>query len=269
MNPYGRAEFSLEDGKWKISSYEFGYFTANKSTDDLAEAAYVRIFHLQSILETLAYGAPADSKDTITVNGKTYGKASDEIQQSFSMYLFKEYITEHCTGELRESLIKQAEERFIEQDEVVYAVIGARGAYDFNISGGVNVSNVTANGFTATTAEKSDKDGYGRIDLAADNGKWLIKSYDFAETNDAPSYNLGDVDSDTKIDAVDASSVLTYYALTSTKKDGGFNEAQKLAADVDKNGAINAVDASNILSYYAYTATTKENVKSFEEYLSK
>ena len=152
---------------------------------------------------------------------------------------------------------------------MVYAVIGARGAYDFNISGGVTVSNVTANGFTATTAEKSDKDGYGRINLAADDGKWLIKSYDFAETNDAPSYVLGDVDSDSKIDAVDASSVLTYYAMTSTNKDGGFNEAQKLAADVDKNGAINAVDASNILSYYAYTATTKENVISFEEFLSK
>ena len=57
--------------------------------------------------------------------------------------------------------------------------------------------------------------------------------------------------------------------MVSTKKDGGFNEAQKLAGDVDKNGTINAVDASNILSYYAYTATTKEKVKTFEEFLAK
>lgn len=268
MNDYGRAAFALEDGKWKINDYEFGYFTVNKSTEDLADAAYVRMFHLQSILETLAYGAPADSKDTITVNGKKYGKASDNMQ-SFSMYLFKEYITEQCTGELRDSLIKQAEDRFVEKDDVVYAAIGARGAYSFNINEGVTVSNVTANGFTATTAEKSDKDGYGRINLVAEDGRWLVKSYDFAETNTAPSYTLGDVNSDSKIDAVDASSVLSYYAMVSIKKDGGFNETQKLAGDVDKNGAINAVDASNILSYYAYTATTKEKVKTFEEFLAK
>ena len=269
MNEYGRAKFELENGKWKISSYEFGYFTVNSSADDLAEAAYVRMFHLQYILDTLAYGAPSDSKDKITVDGKTYGKASDEMQESFSLYLFKEYISEHCTGELRDSLIKEAEERFIEKDDVVYAIIGARGAYSFNITNGITVSNASAKGFTATTSEKSDKDGYGRIYLAADDGKWLIKSYEFVDSADAADYTLGDVNSDGRIDAVDASSVLSYYSMISTNKDGGFNETQKLAADVNNDGAINAVDASCILSYYAYVSTAKDKVVSLEEYLSK
>lgn len=83
-----------------------------------------------------------------------------------------------------------------------------------------------------------------------------------------PAYRLGDIDSDNKINAVDASIVLSYYAMISTSGEGGLSEAQRKAADVDKNGAINAVDASNILSYYAYTSTSKSSTKSFEEYIS-
>ena len=78
----------------------------------------------------------------------------------------------------------------------------------------------------------------------------------------------GDVNNDGKINAVDASTILTYYANISTNKNGGFTEAQKKAADVDKNGDINAVDASYILSYYAYTSTTKDTTKkSIEDFL--
>ena len=80
---------------------------------------------------------------------------------------------------------------------------------------------------------------------------------------------LGDVNSDEYINAVDASSVLAYYAMISTNQDGGYDEEQKLAPDVDHDGKINAVDASNILSYYAYVSTTKETPMSMEEYMKK
>lgn len=82
-------------------------------------------------------------------------------------------------------------------------------------------------------------------------------------------YNLGDVTNDGHINAVDASSVLSYYAMISTNQDGGFNDNQKAAADVNHDGLINAVDASCILSYYAYVSTTKEDIKSLEEFLKK
>ena len=68
-------------------------------------------------------------------------------------------------------------------------------------------------------------------------------------------YELGDINNDSKINAVDASTVLTYYAMVSTNNDGGFNDNQKTAADVNHDGSINAVDASCILSYYAYIST--------------
>lgn len=83
------------------------------------------------------------------------------------------------------------------------------------------------------------------------------------------AYMLGDVNNDGKINAADASEVLTYYAMISTNQNGDFNEAQKLAADVNYDGKINAVDASCILSYYAYTSTAKEAIVSLEEYLKK
>ena len=82
-------------------------------------------------------------------------------------------------------------------------------------------------------------------------------------------YKLGDVNNNGTIDAVDASTVLAYYAMISTNKDGGFDENQKAAADVDHDGKINAVDASNILSYYAYVSTTKEDIMSMEDFMKK
>jgi len=82
-------------------------------------------------------------------------------------------------------------------------------------------------------------------------------------------YNLGDVDGDGRINAVDASSVLAYYARISTNKEGGYTGEQKLAADADSDGRINAVDASNILAYYAYVSTTRDNIMSMKEYMDQ
>ena len=90
-----------------------------------------------------------------------------------------------------------------------------------------------------------------------------------ANPDETTEYKLGDVNNDRLINAVDASEVLTYYAMTSTNKNGDLDANQKLAADVDRNGSINAVDASNILSYYAYTSTEKEGIISMEEFMEK
>ena len=62
---------------------------------------------------------------------------------------------------------------------------------------------------------------------------------------------LGDVNDNGIVDAVDASAVLTYYAMTSTGKEGGFTESQLKAADFNNNGTVDGIDASAILSFYA------------------
>lgn len=86
-------------------------------------------------------------------------------------------------------------------------------------------------------------------------------------TAPAAQYKLGDVNSDGKINASDATAVLQYYARTATGKDGGLNKEQQTAADVNKDGKINSVDATIILSYYAYCGTAKDKAMPFEEYL--
>ena len=81
----------------------------------------------------------------------------------------------------------------------------------------------------------------------------------------ADKYTLGDINDDGYIDAVDASSVLSYYAKISTRSDGRFSNRQKMAADYNSDGLINAVDASQVLSFYAYKATS--GTMEFEAYL--
>ena len=86
---------------------------------------------------------------------------------------------------------------------------------------------------------------------------------------EAVTLELGDINNDGHINAVDASTVLSYYAMISTNKNGEFDDNQKTAADVNHDDSINAVDASCILSYYAYTSITKEKIKSLEEFLKE
>ena len=66
---------------------------------------------------------------------------------------------------------------------------------------------------------------------------------------------MGDVDDNGRINAVDASLVLAEYALTSTGNSGKFRGDQNRAADWNSNGSINAVDASLILAEYAAIST--------------
>ena len=57
------------------------------------------------------------------------------------------------------------------------------------------------------------------------------------------------------VDAVDASMILSEYALLSAGRAPKFNKEQALAADVDENGFTDAVDASRVLAFYAYLSS--------------
>lgn len=67
--------------------------------------------------------------------------------------------------------------------------------------------------------------------------------------------DLGDVDSNGTIDALDASMVLMAYAMKATGKPSNLDTEHLKAADVNFDGNVDAFDASIILSYYAYKAT--------------
>ena len=65
----------------------------------------------------------------------------------------------------------------------------------------------------------------------------------------------GDVNGDGKVDSVDASAVLSEYALLSAGKKGKLTEEQSKAADWNSDGNIDSVDASSILAEYARLQT--------------
>ena len=62
--------------------------------------------------------------------------------------------------------------------------------------------------------------------------------------------------------------MLTAYAKVSTGADDGLTEEEKAAANVNADEKIDAKDASFILSYYSLASTSSEEVPSMEEYMA-
>lgn len=108
-------------------------------------------------------------------------------------------------------------------------------------------SRVNICGFEGSTAQ-AYAESYGRNFLPVTN-----------------AFELGDVNIDGSVNALDASLVLTEYAYISTTGNHAFNLLENLIADVDSDKMINSLDASYILSYYAYKATG--GFLSFEQYM--
>ena len=79
--------------------------------------------------------------------------------------------------------------------------------------------------------------------------------FEVTVTDNSENLNLGDVNNDGHVDAIDASIVSIEYALLSTSGTGQFTAEQNTIADLNKDGQINAVDATFIAMYYAYLST--------------
>lgn len=94
-------------------------------------------------------------------------------------------------------------------------------------------------------------------------------NFSFIDLAAAVPPSSGDPNGDGRINAVDASEILSVYARTSTDKTKPKGEELEYG-DVDRNDAVNAVDASYVLSYYAYTsANSSETKMSFGEFMKK
>lgn len=94
-------------------------------------------------------------------------------------------------------------------------------------------------------ADNSDDDADDVDDADNDNTK----------DNEPIYYNIGDVNNDRKVDASDASEILEYYSLVSTKQPVDWSESRIWAGDVNGDGITDSSDASHILSYYSYAST--------------
>ena len=77
---------------------------------------------------------------------------------------------------------------------------------------------------------------------------------------------LGDASMDGFVNAIDASMVMSEYALLSTSNKTIFSEKQTKAADVNKDGKCDSIDATIILAYYSRVTT--RGFITIEEYVN-
>ncbi len=87
------------------------------------------------------------------------------------------------------------------------------------------------------------------------------------EDIDGPEVDFGDASGDGKVDAVDASIILTIYAKNSTSNSIKLTNNQKKAYDVNEDGKVDAIDASYILSYYVYISVTDGEPVTLKEFM--
>lgn len=77
-------------------------------------------------------------------------------------------------------------------------------------------------------------------------------------------FYLGDANGDFRIDATDASKILSLYSISSTTLDSEITDEEKKVMDVNLDGYVDASDASHVLSYYSFVSTGgTKNIKTF------
>ena len=78
---------------------------------------------------------------------------------------------------------------------------------------------------------------------------------------------MGDLNGDNTVDALDASDILSYYALNSTLQPTDWSEERIKACDIDGDGEVLATDATWVLMYYAYLSSggTVDNIRTYKE----
>jgi flavodoxin len=90
----------------------------------------------------------------------------------------------------------------------------------------------------------------------------------WAKSLNLPTYDsisqstLGDVNKDGKINSIDATEILIYYANELVNKNYSIDS---YSADINKDGKINSIDAVRVLMYYA-NAILDKNIGTMEEF---
>ena len=120
----------------------------------------------------------------------------------------------------------------------------ALGSYDINI---INEGEYTS----TVTPRYEDPSIIGSVDMSKTSKNLRVNVSD---------RQLGDINNNGFIDAVDASAILKEYAIISAKKESTMSAEQSAAADINGDKIIDAVDASGVLAYYASVSSGAKDI---------
>ena len=156
---------------------------AATDTAGLEDAAVKALSDLSTIMGSMAGGSTIALDESSVLDGQPEGKKFVKIiDNRFGdpEEGLESWISNICTGSIRDSLVKSANEMFIAKDGALYVDISSpHGFYIFPVQDGVEISDVTDTSFTAVTRASNEMDGRCRAKFVKDGYRWLIESYEF------------------------------------------------------------------------------------------
>ena len=156
---------------------------AATDTAGLEDAAVKALSDLSTIMGSMAGGSTIALDESSVLDGQPEGKKFVKIiDNRFGdpEEGLESWISNICTGSIRDSLVKSANEMFIAKDGALYVDISSpHGFYIFPVQDGVEISDVTDTSFTAVTRASNEIDGRCRAKFVKDGYRWLIESYEF------------------------------------------------------------------------------------------
>ena len=162
-----------------VEATEVGSLTDGDSENaELEQIAIKKMDALTKLNGYISGKIDYDENDTVKdENGEDLVRVTETGINSIAD--IESLVNDTCTGEMKDEFFKSVNNTFVERDGNLYCYHTAHGFYIFPTAGGVKVSDVTENSFTAETVDSSDLDGRGKAKLVKDGDNWLIEISSF------------------------------------------------------------------------------------------
>ena len=174
----GVFKFAAEDNEWKILSYEV-LTGDNGETEDQSGEAVQKMNTLSDLLGLFSGSVGYDDSDSIESDDRTFYRVTD-ITGYGTVSGLKTAVNNTCTGELKDKLLSDIENNFIEKDDTLYVWILPASYYIFRTDGGVSITEKSDTSFKATTNNSDELYGQGTAHFVLEDGEWLISDYSFS-----------------------------------------------------------------------------------------
>ncbi|MCR5601114.1 MAG: hypothetical protein K6G33_10295 [Ruminococcus sp.] len=148
----------------------------DEKSADKKEIAAARMNDFNEILAVMN-ASPQYTADNGEI--EDYVKVTDSRFASISDV--KNFISDTCTEELKDELIRDCDDCFIEKNGSLYVKKTGRSFFSFETSYGIAVTDPAMNCFSALTIGENDLFGNGKAELRYSEGRWRIKSYEYGE----------------------------------------------------------------------------------------